>query len=69
MRTFEYRNELKSQRSNSHITPQNKICKIKGIMKKSPETTKCCFIVHVLDLYRLSTKLNVNLFMEQPPYS
>ena len=69
MRTFEYRNELKSQRSNSHITPQNNICKIKGIMKKSPETTKCCFIFHALALYRLSTKLNVNLFMEQLPYS
>ena len=40
-----------SQRSNSHVTPQNKICKIKGIAKK------------------LSTKSNVNLFMEQPPYS
>ena len=58
-----------SQRSNSHVTPQNKICKIKGIKKKSPGATKCCFIVHVLALYRLSTKSNVNLFMEQPPYS
>ena len=69
MNIFEYRNELKSQRSNGHVTHKNKICKIKGITKKSPETTKCCFIVHALALYRLSTKLNGDLFMEQPPYS
>ena len=69
MRIFEYRNGLKSQRSNIHVTPKNKICKIKGVTKKSPETTKCCFIVHALALYRRSTKLNGNLFMEQPPYS
>ena len=66
---FEYRNKLKSQSSNSHVTPKNKICKIKGITKKSPETTKCWFIVNALALYRLSAKLNRNLFMEQPPYS
>ena len=69
MRIFEYRNELKSQRSNSHVTPKNKICKIKGITKNSPETIKYCFIVRALALYRLSTKLNGNLFIEQPPYS
>ena len=69
MRIFEYMNELKSQRSNSHVSPKNKICKIKGITKKSPKTTKCCFIVHALALHRLSTKLNGNLFMGQPPYS
>ena len=33
MRIFKYRNELKGQRSNSHVTPKNKICKIKGITK------------------------------------
>ena len=26
-------------------------------------------VVHALALYRLLTKSNVNLFMEQPPYS
>ena len=60
---------FRSQRSNNHVTPQNKVCKIKGITKKSQETTKFCLIVHALALYWLSTKSNVNLFMEQPPYS
>ena len=58
---------MTSQRSNSHVTPQNKIRKIKGITIKSPETTKYCFIVLALALYGLSTQSNVNLFMEEFP--
>ena len=69
MRIFKYRNEFYESKIKRSRYPSNKICKIKGITKKSPETTKCCFIVHALALYRLSTKSNVNLFMEQPPYS
>ena len=33
MRIFEYRNELKSQRSNSHVTPKTKFAKLKGSRK------------------------------------
>ena len=69
MRIFEYRKYFYESEINSHVTPQNKICKIKGITKKSPETTNCRFIVHALALYGLSTKSNVILFMEQPPYN
>ena len=68
MRIFKYRNEF-DESEISHVTPQHKNCKIKGITKKSPETTKCCFIVLALALYGISTKSNVNLFMEQSPYS
>ena len=69
MSIFEYRNEFYESEIKQIRYPQNKICKIKGITKKSPETTKCCFIVHALALYSFSTKSNVKLFMEQPPYS
>ena len=69
MKIFEYRNEFYETGIKQSHYPSKKICKIKGITKKSLETTKCCFIVHALALYRLSTKSNVNLFMEQPPYS
>ena len=69
MRIFEYRNEFYASEIKQSRYPQNKICKIKGITKKSPKTTICRFIVHALAFYGLSTKSNVILLMEQPPYS